>query len=201
LDFDKMQDHFLGGDGGLPPNMTEYLAYKKWMTEGGKIANLMPGIQLLPGDSGPQLLPGVNTPRIPTKVGFSEGFNRRIHDMHQIELPKAKPQPAPYGVPTAKWDYENPMENNNSCNSAELLIQIQGIPGIVCVPRCADVACNWPTPPTMNNVTVHQECALEASDGSSFCALICNPYRDGCPAKASCQKIFGTADGICTYDI
>lgn len=105
--------------------------------------------------------------------------------------------------PMDVWDYEAPdLGSPSPCHADEILIQIEGVPGISCEPRCttADMDCNYPTPPSMDS-SVTQQCALQSPDGGDFCALICNPFDedDGCPDGASCRTVLTT--GICTYDI
>merc|ERR1712188_28322 len=97
--------------------------------------------------------------------------------------------------------YEDP--NNGGCRSDEEAVQIEGIAGSFCSPKCENLIvvkeCTKDVPP---GTTAKPECVLETSGSSTptQCALICNPAdeSDGCPQNASCTAISGT--GICTYD-
>lgn len=215
---------------GMPtPNMTEYLAYKEKVLEmdaaqaaqdlvnnGGIIG--MPGPVLIDkmADAPQDLLPGAAAPPQQQWIGGANHgvqraimtdlhpqFRKKILSMRQEEFPT--PELPPFvasGQRIADYDYENPADNPDlTCNPDEVLIQIQGVSGVTCVPECTNgLFCNAPTPPSMNNQTVSAQCSLESPEGSSYCALVCNPFdANGCPKGASCKSILTT--GICTYDI
>jgi len=88
--------------------------------------------------------------------------------------------------------YEDPK---NGCGSDEQAIQVQGVSGDFCSPPCNGTVC--PTdPPSPSDAK--PQCALHASTGAKYCALVCKPgSNDACPKGASCQSIQGT--GLCTY--
>mmetsp|Transcript_5447 Transcript_5447/g.11150 ORF Transcript_5447/g.11150 Transcript_5447/m.11150 type:complete len:147 (-) Transcript_5447:182-622(-) len=91
------------------------------------------------------------------------------------------------------------------CTDDELVLQIQGVPGIICAPKCADF---MPCPSDLpDGVTASPQCALQDQSGHKYCILICNPataslnfLRGGdsqCGEEATCQPVQGT--GVCTY--
>jgi tripeptidyl-peptidase-1 len=102
------------------------------------------------------------------------------------------------GVP----HYEDP-NTTGSCQAGELDVQIQGIQGKMCSPKCSAAgACPTDVPA---GVTAKPQCALQGG-GAKYCALICSPstkpsaLRAGkaqCGKNASCKAISGV--GICTY--
>lgn len=111
--------------------------------------------------------------------------------------PPSPPPPSP-SPPGPTTHYEDP--NAGPCQKGETAIQITGVKGSFCSPKCGFLKeCSKDVPP---GTTAKPECVLEASGSSkpTDCALICVPAAldSGCPAKASCKAISGT--GLCTYD-
>lgn len=105
------------------------------------------------------------------------------------------PSPSPPGPTT---HYEDP--NAGPCMTGETAVQITGVQGSFCSPKCKLFReCPKDVP---EGTTAKPECVLETSGSSkpTQCALICTPsaMADGCPKKASCKSISGT--GLCTYD-
>jgi len=107
------------------------------------------------------------------------------------------PSPSPPGPTT---HYEDP--NAGPCQTGETAVQITGVAGSFCSPKCEIFKqCTKDVPA---GTTAKPECVLETagSQKPSQCALICDPSAtaeaNGCPAKASCKSISGT--GLCTYD-
>jgi tripeptidyl-peptidase-1 len=106
---------------------------------------------------------------------------------------------APLGTP----HYEDP-NISGSCQAGEVDVQIQGIGGKMCAPKCsASGSCPTDVP---QGVTAKPTCALQGM-GGKYCALVCSPsssektLRAGdaqCGTNASCKAISGV--GICTYD-
>ena len=90
--------------------------------------------------------------------------------------------------------YENPFDVT-SCSSGEVNVTISGIEGAICSPPCPDMQC-----PRDPSISARAQCALQASSGEKYCALICSPERsdDQCGDNASCKALIGI--GICTYD-
>ena len=90
--------------------------------------------------------------------------------------------------------YENPFDVT-SCSSGEVNVTISGIEGAICSPPCPDMQC-----PSDPSISARAQCALQASSGEKYCALICSPERsdDQCGDNASCKALIGI--GICTYD-
>jgi len=115
----------------------------------------------------------------------------------------APPSPGPPSPPTppgppSNSDYEDP--NNGPCKAGETAVQITGIKGSFCSPKCGLFrSCPKNVPA---GTTATPTCALETSGSQkpTQCALICTPsaLADGCPTNASCKSISGT--GLCTYD-
>ena len=91
--------------------------------------------------------------------------------------------------------YEDPK---GGCQADELAVQITGVDGDFCSPKCTTTACPTDVP---TGVTATPQCALSsASSTDKYCALICQPGAndDQCGTNASCKSIQGV--GICTYD-
>ena len=86
-----------------------------------------------------------------------------------------------------------------------MAVQIQGVSGKMCAPKCAFLTKKCPTD-VPAGVTAKPTCALQGM-GGKYCALICSPSDDvrslragdaQCGTNASCKAVSGT--GICTYD-
>lgn len=117
--------------------------------------------------------------------------------------PGPAPPPPPGPAPPGKSHYEDP--NDGGCLADEVKVQITGLSGTFCSPRCsATTPCPTDVP---DSATASPKCVLESSGSSTptQCALICKPSlsaADGsnaeCPTKATCKPISGT--GLCTYD-
>ena len=116
------------------------------------------------------------------------------------------PGPAPATPPKPKQThYGDP--NAGPCLSDEEAVQITGIAGSFCSPKCSTTdPCPTDVPA---GTTAKGDCVLETSGSKtpSQCALVCAPslpIRDQaaadnvCPPKASCKPIQTT--GLCTYD-
>ena len=94
--------------------------------------------------------------------------------------------------------YGNP--STGACLPNEMKVQIQGIAGSFCSPKCGS---NLPCPmDSYKGATAKGQCVLQvpSSPTPSQCALICRPEpgtNGGCPKRAECQPIQGL--GICTY--
>jgi hypothetical protein len=108
--------------------------------------------------------------------------------------------PAPPTPPTSKSHYEDP--NAGPCREGETAVQIPGLTGSFCSPRCGLFrSCSKDVPA---GTWAKPECALETVGTSpTRCALICTPSAldagdAGCPTNASCKAI--GSSGICTYD-
>merc|ERR1711907_52006 len=69
--------------------------------------------------------------------------------------------------------YEDPKPNG--CLSDEQAIQIQGVSGDFCPPKCTGIlkmSCPQDLP---DGVTAKPQCALKDQSGNKYCALICTP--------------------------
>ena len=90
--------------------------------------------------------------------------------------------------------YENPYDVAE-CSSGEVNVTISGIGGAICSPPCPDMSC-----PSDPGIAARAQCALQASSGEKYCALICSPESSDnqCGDDASCKALVGI--GICTYD-
>merc|ERR1719305_1537355 len=112
--------------------------------------------------------------------------------------PSPSPPPPGPSPPSGNSDYEDP--NNGGCKPTEQAVQITGIQGSFCSPKCGIFnSCPKNVP---KGTTAKPKCVLETSGSQkpTQCALICDPsaLSDGCPTDASCKAISGT--GLCTYD-
>ena len=100
--------------------------------------------------------------------------------------------------PASTTHYEDP--NAGPCMEGETAVQITGLKGSFCSPKCELFRkCTQDVPA---GTTAEPKCVLETSGSTkpTQCALICTPstLADGCPTNASCKSISGT--GLCTYD-
>merc|ERR1712167_286944 len=100
--------------------------------------------------------------------------------------------------------YEDPKPNG--CLSDEVSIQITGVKGDTCVPKCTGILKTKCPTDVPSGVTAKPQCALKDQSGNKYCTLICSPSTDEeslragdaqC-GKATCKAIQGV--GICTYD-
>ena len=92
--------------------------------------------------------------------------------------------------------YEDP--NSGPCQEGEKAVQIEGVGGSFCSPKCGYYRpCPMDVP---DGTTAEPECALETqgSGTPSRCALICESAST-CPDNASCKMVEGSI-GVCTYD-
>jgi len=116
--------------------------------------------------------------------------------------PPVPPVPPPPSPPS---HYEDPK---GGCQTDEVAIQIQGIDGDFCSPKCSLFrSCPTDVP---DGVSAKPQCALKSSSTKfgKYCALICSPSLpildkkaadSQCGENASCKEA-GTGVGICTYD-
>jgi len=121
--------------------------------------------------------------------------------------PSPTPAPSPPG-PSGKTHYEDP--NDGGCQSDEVDIQITGVTGSVCSPKCTGIFKTKCPTDVPEGVTAEPECALQDnSTHEKYCALICSPttkpedLKAGdaqCSSKASCKAVPNAAVGLCTYD-
>lgn len=98
-------------------------------------------------------------------------------------------------VGAATTHYEDPKPSG--CESGEMAIQILGVAGDFCSPKCSATS---PCPSDVPTGTLASPQCVLAAQGSASptnCALICSA-SEKCPTGASCKSISGT--GICTYD-
>jgi C1A family cysteine protease len=105
--------------------------------------------------------------------------------------PPPGPSPSPSTGP-----YEDPA---NGCASDEIAIRIQGVSGDYCAPKCSGFLERCPDAPS--SINGQAQCALKASTGDKYCAVICTPggtAQCNQSAQMTCKSIQGT--GICTYD-
>jgi len=105
------------------------------------------------------------------------------------------PGPTPGCNPT---HYEKPSASGE-CSGSEKAIQIQGLAGNFCSPKCVlGIIC--PQPDTDCFTGARSQCALQDQSGDKYCALICDPSDSTSCDTAdgmTCKSIQGT--GICTY--
>merc|ERR1711975_17313 len=131
-----------------------------------------------------------------------QGYIRMVRDKNQCGIAQQPSYPTGAKAsgpsppsPPSTTHYEDPKDG---CRSDEVSIQIQGVQGAVCSPKCTmGIFCPSDVPA---GVTAKPQCALQdSSSGSKYCALICAPGNDAqCGTNASCKSIQSV--GICTYD-
>jgi len=100
--------------------------------------------------------------------------------------------------------YEDPKPNG--CQSDEQAIQIQGVKGDFCTPKCTGILKTKCPTDVPAGVTAKPQCALKDTSGNKYCALLCSPSTDEASlragdaqcGKATCKAIQGV--GLCTYD-
>ena len=100
------------------------------------------------------------------------------------------PSPTPTPAPSGQTHYGAPP-----CMSDEQAVQVQGISGDFCSPKCSNGSCPTDVP---SGVTASPQCILQDTSGDQYCALECIPFQDGQCGEGTCQEVqFGV--GICTY--
>jgi len=119
--------------------------------------------------------------------------------------PPPGPSPSPPAPPVpSTTHYEDP---SGGCQTDEVAIQIQGVGGDFCSPKCGLFKpCPTDVP---EGVTAEPQCALKDSASKhKYCALICSPSLpildqkaadSQCGENASCKGA-GVGVGLCTYD-
>lgn len=135
------------------------------------------------------------------RMGRNQGSHGQCGILMQASYPvAAKPGPSPSTSSTSSTPgpsgshYEDPA---NGCGSDEVAIQIQGVDGDICVPKC-DVLGRCPSAP--DGVDATAQCALQTSEGDRYCALTCQ-FGQTCDPSANltCKKV-QLLMGLCTYD-
>lgn len=169
-----------------------------------------------PGPSPPGPSPGANCSNVDPSKRTSCGFLSKsdcyakgcCYDdtsplFHHCFNPPSPTPPGP-GPSPGTHHYGDP--NSGPCLSDEEAVQINGIQGSFCSPKCSITSpCTKDVP---DGTTANPQCVLESqgSQSPTQCALICQPSdwknlavgEGGCPEKATCKSIQGT--GLCTYD-
>jgi hypothetical protein len=83
------------------------------------------------------------------------------------------------------------------CTDGAIPIGVQGIEGGFCACTCAsDADCPVADPGTQSG------CVLSDGMGGMFCALICDPANDACPAGSTCKDLMDPNNpglGLCTF--
>lgn len=127
------------------------------------------------------------------------------------EIEAAKKQDKPLSLNFRKdWLAQQNATNGHygdpkdGCEPDEQAVQVQGVSGDFCSPKCTGSTCPTDVPA---GVTAKPQCALQSPTGAKYCALICSPSLpianqraadDQCGDNASCKAISGV--GLCTYD-
>jgi len=107
--------------------------------------------------------------------------------------PSPGPTPTPGPGPATSEHYGDPK---NGCPSGDASIQIQGVSGDFCSPKCV---LGFICPGTPADLEGTPQCALQDQSGDKYCALMCSGNGDSCGnAGDTCKSIQGT--GICTWD-
>merc|ERR1712196_180278 len=104
----------------------------------------------------------------------------------------------------ASSHYEDPKPGG--CLDDEVAIQIQGISGDFCTPKCTGILKTKCPTDVPSGVTAKPQCALKDTSGNKYCALICSPSTatrslragDAQCGTGTCKAIQGV--GLCTYD-
>jgi len=133
------------------------------------------------------------------QVGLSVTGTVKVDDANNqevacIDVGSAEEISTPLTNPT---HYGDPK---TGCEKDEQSVQVQGVPGDFCSPKCKNSSCPSDVP---TGVTANPTCALQSPTGAKYCALICTPSAlrgngaNGECGTGSCQSIQGT--GLCTY--
>merc|ERR1712072_891523 len=93
----------------------------------------------------------------------------------------------------------------NGCETDEQAVQVQGLSGDFCSPKCTGILKTKCPTDVPSGATAKPQCALKTTAGAKYCALICSPSTDEASLRAgdaqcgtgSCQAISGV--GLCTY--
>merc|ERR1712216_1086647 len=103
--------------------------------------------------------------------------------------PPSPPSPPSPPAPSPSSHYEKPP-----CQSDEESVQVQGVQGVTCTPKCQGMSCPTDVPA---GTTAKPQCVLQdASSGDKYCALTC--FLGGCPTGAKCRH--AGFIGLCMYD-
>merc|ERR1712056_102282 len=104
--------------------------------------------------------------------------------------PPAPPSPSPPSPPSpGSTHYEKPP-----CRSDEVDVQVQGLQGETCSPKCSGTTCPTDVPA---GTTAKPQCVLQdSSSGDKYCALTC--FVGGCPTGSTCRH--SGLVGLCMYD-
>lgn len=123
-------------------------------------------------------------------------FNNMVVPTLNNAPPGPPTPPGPTPGPSGKTHYGDPK---NGCESDEQSVQVTGLSGDFCSPKCTGIFKTKCPTDVPKGTTVTPQCALKTTTGDKYCALICQPGSNdaGCPTGASCQAIQGT--GLCTY--
>jgi len=112
-------------------------------------------------------------------------------------LPSSVPALPALKLETNPTHYGDPA---GGCESDEQAVQVQGVSGNFCSPKCSGSSCPSDVP---DGVTAKPQCALRSPTGDSSCALLCTPSSwrgngaNGECGTGTCQAIQGV--GLCTY--
>lgn len=135
------------------------------------------------------------------RMGRNQGSHGQCGILMQASYPIAEaPGPSPNTTSTSSTPspsgshYEDPK---NGCSSDEVSVQVQGVDGDICVPKC-NVLGQCPDAPAGVDATA--QCALQTSEGDRYCALTCQ-FGQTCDPSANltCKRV-QLLMGLCTYD-
>jgi hypothetical protein len=87
-----------------------------------------------------------------------------------------------------------------TCAAPSMVLMVGELPGNFCSAPCMNNSADCPAGP----VGTQAACALTTMQGAdpSFCALVCSPAMDACPAGSSCKDLMDPMNpgvGLCTY--
>jgi len=142
---------------------------------------------------------GTNECGISQSASYPTGASKTGSSPSPSVAPSPSVSPSPSTPPAGSSHYEDP-KSAGGCQSDEIAIQITGVTGDFCSPKCTGVFKTKCPTDVPAGVTAEPECALKDTSDDKYCALICDPSdpNDATCGKATCKSISGT--GICTYD-
>lgn len=107
--------------------------------------------------------------------------------------PGPTPGPGPSPGPATSEHYGDPKAG---CPTGDASIQITGVTGDFCSPKCV---LSFICPAVPANLSGTAQCALTDQSGDKYCALMCDTAGENCgDAGMTCKSIQGT--GVCTWD-
>jgi len=107
--------------------------------------------------------------------------------------PGPSPGPSPPSPPSPPPSPSSPHYEKPPCQADEQSVQVQGLQGVTCSPKCQGTSCPTDVPA---GTEAKPQCVLQDTAGDKYCALTC--FLGGCPPGATCRHSGFT--GLCMYD-